>query len=148
MAETGLPLGAVYAGATSQSLEEARKIAESQPDGYIPSAFNPATCTRKGYCQVAKTRVPQGKNKDPSPDAVAKGAKSPYWNNHDKSGFNMYYEVHGKGEEHVVFIMGLNNSCFGWLNQVEHLTKDSRYTCLVLDNRGYGNSDIPAGHYR
>jgi hypothetical protein len=148
MAETGLPLGAVYTGATPQTLEAARKEAESRTDGYVPSAFNPATCSQKGYCQVAKKRVPPGENKEPSPDAIVKGAKSPYWNSNERTGFNMYYEVHGTGDEHVVFLMGLNNSCFGWLNQVEYLAKDPKYSCLVLDNRGYGNSDIPAGRYK
>lgn len=115
MAETGLPLGAVYTGASPQSLEEARKTAESQPEGYVPTAFNPATCSQKGYCLVAKSRVPVGGNKSPSPDAISKGAKEPYWSVQDaeRRGFNIYYEVHGKGENHVVFIMGLNNSCFG-----------------------------------
>lgn len=114
MAETGLPLGAVYTGATSQTMDEARRIAEKGPDGYIPSAFNPSTCAKKGYCRVARDRVPAGENKMPSPDAVSKGAKEPYWEDkNDKKGFNIYYEVHGKGDTHVVFIMGLNNSCFG-----------------------------------
>jgi hypothetical protein len=149
MAETGLPLGAVYSGASQQSLDEARKIAESSEDGYVPTAFNPATCSKKGYCRVAKSRVPAGGNKDPSPDAILKGAKKPYSDaSADKEGFNMYYEVHGKGENHVVFIMGLNNSCFGWLNQVEFLANDPRYSCVVLDNRGYGNSEIPSGSYK
>lgn len=150
MAETGLPLGAVYTGATVQSLDQARKEAESKPEGYSPTAFNPKTCSQKGYCKVARTRVPVGGNKTPSPDAIAKGAKVPYQGEHgsDKRGFNVYYEVHGTGPNHVVFIMGLNNSCFGWLNQVEHLVKDPSFSCLVLDNRGYGNTDIPSGQYK
>lgn len=35
-----------------------------------------------------------------------------------------------------------------WLNQVEHIVKNPSYSCLVLDNRGYGNSDIPGGKYK
>jgi pimeloyl-ACP methyl ester carboxylesterase len=148
MAETGLPIGAVYTGATIQTIEQARKDAEKKPDGYIPSAFNPATCAQRGYCKVARTRVPEGGNKTPSPDAISKGAKIPYTDGGDKQGFNVYYEVHGKGKRHVVFIMGLNNSCFGWLNQVEHLAEKEDFSCLVMDNRGYGNSDIPGGRYK
>jgi hypothetical protein len=114
MAETGLPLGAVYSGATQQDLDEARKISEISQDGYIPTAFNPQTCSKRGYCRVARNRVPVGGNKDPSPDAILKGAKKPYSDkDDDKKGFNLYYEVHGTGDIHVVFLMGLNNSCFG-----------------------------------
>jgi pimeloyl-ACP methyl ester carboxylesterase len=131
-----------------QTMEQARKEAEKKPDGYTPSAFNPATCAQRGYCKVARGRVPEGGNKTPSPDAIAKGAKIPYTDGGDRQGFNMYYEVHGKGERRVVFVMGLNDSCFGWLNQVEHLAKKKDYSCLVMDNRGYGNSDIPAGRYK
>lgn len=149
MAETGLPIGAVYSGATMQTLEQARKQAEARPEGYSPSAFDPATCSQKGYCKVARDRVPVGGNKTPSPDAIAKGAKIPYQDkNDDRRGFNLYYEVHGNGDNHIVFTMGLNNSCFGWLNQIEHLTKDPANSCLVFDNRGYGNSDIPSGPYK
>jgi hypothetical protein len=114
MAETGVPLGAIYSGGTKSELDGARKLAEAQADGYIPTAFNPKTCSKKGYCRVAKNRVPVGGNKDPSPDAMSKGAKKPYSDpDDDKRGFNLYYEVHGTGDIHVVFVMGLNNSCFG-----------------------------------
>lgn len=148
MAETGLPLGAVYTGATIQDLEQARKVAESRPEGYTPTAFDPATKSQGGYVVVGRNRVPEGKNKPPTPDAVSKGAKAPYEGLDDHRGFRLWYEMHGTGENHVVFIMGLNNSCFGWLNQVEYLTKKGNYSCLVHDNRGYGNSDTPAGHYK
>lgn len=32
--------------------------------------------------------------------------------------------------------------------QVEHFIKDPSYSILVLDNRGYGNSDTPSGLYK
>ena len=107
----------MYSGATVQSMDEARRIAQSRPEGYTPTAFNPATCSQRGYCTVAKSRVPVGGNKDPSPDAVSKGAKKPYADaeDGDRRGFKLYYEVHGTGDIHVVFLMGLNNSCFGWV---------------------------------
>lgn len=150
MAETGLPLGAVYTGATPALMAEARQTAESSPQGYIPTVFDPSTCSRKGYSTVARDRVPAGKNKAPSEDACAKGAKPPRTTDDEGQpwrGFDMYYEVHGTGKRRVIFIMGLNNSCFGWLNQVEHVAKDPRCSALVFDNRGYGNSEIPAAGY-
>lgn len=53
------------------------------------------------------------------------------------------HEVHGAGPQKIILIMGLNNSGFGWLGQVEHFARDPRYSVLVLDNRGYGNSETP-----
>ena len=43
--------------------------------------------------------------------------------------------------------MGLNNSCFGWSNQVNDFAKRPGYQVLVLDNRGVSNSDSPRGRY-
>ncbi len=71
--------------------------------------------------------------------------------------FGLYYELHGSGPVKVLFIMGLNMSCFGWLPQVEHLVRQKqpgadgkeqdKYQVLVFDQRGYGNSDVPSGRY-
>ncbi|EPQ27207.1 uncharacterized protein PFL1_05130 [Pseudozyma flocculosa PF-1] len=125
MATALLPYGAAYAGATQELLDEAKK---AEGDAYLPTVFNPATVTQRGVRTLAKGRVPASKD--------------------GKEGFGCYHEVHGSGPIKVVFVMGLNNSCFGWLPQVEHLSKDPRYSCLVIDNRGVGNSDTPAGLYK
>lgn len=152
MAETGLPLGAVYSGATRDALDTFRREAERSPDGYTPSAFNPETRSDVGYCRVGRNRVTVGGNKQPTSDALSKGAKEPYkgssTDDKERRGFNIYYEVHGKGDKHIIYIMGLNNSCFGWLNQVEHFARNPNFSSMVLDNRGYGNSDTPAGPYK
>lgn len=34
-----------------------------------------------------------------------------------------------------------------WLPQVEYFAKDDRYSVIVLDNRGFGNTDTPSGYY-
>lgn len=119
------PLGAVFKGATSQMLDQAREAAGI---GYKPSVFNPATLKMKGPARVAKTRVPPQK----------KG---------EEGGFDLYYEVHGNGPCRFAFIMGLANSCFSWLDQVEEFGSDPRCSVLVLDNRGYGNTSTPVQMY-
>ncbi|KAJ1597657.1 hypothetical protein NDA14_007591 [Ustilago hordei] len=124
--EALLPIGAAYSGATQSDLDRAKAQAGEK---YFPTVFNPATVHKKGRAVVGKGRASLTKNAS-------------------KDGFELYYEVHGKGPIKVVFVMGLNNSCFGWLPQVEHLCKDERYSCLVYDNRGVSNSETPAGWYK
>lgn len=72
----------------------------------------------------------------------------------------LYYEIHGAKDapKKVVFVMGLQTSCFGWSvhalvisrseaesrdrnNQVNYLGKLPGYGVLVFDNRGVGNSE-------
>ncbi len=123
-AALSLPFGAAYTGATQSDLDKAK--AQAGKD-YFPTVFNPATVHKKGHALIGKGRA-----------GLTKGSTD---------GFKLYYEVHGKGPVKVVFVMGLNNSCFGWLPQVEHLCKDERYSVLVFDNRGVSNSETPAGWY-
>ncbi|KIJ60619.1 hypothetical protein HYDPIDRAFT_116918 [Hydnomerulius pinastri MD-312] len=87
--------------------------------------FDPHTCTRRGMCPVTQIRH-QGQ---------------PF------KSHSLYFELHGKGPEKVVFIMGLNNTSFAWLPQVEHFGKLEQYSVLVFDNRGVGMSDSPRGPY-
>ncbi|KAK9898252.1 alpha/beta-hydrolase [Cystobasidium minutum MCA 4210] len=94
----------------------------------LSTIFDAATCLRRGHCQVGKARLRQP---------------------HD-----IYYELHGQTESvhgpkatRVVYIMGLNNSCFGWHNQIKHFGKKEGYLSLVMDNRGVGHSDTPWGLY-
>ncbi|SPO30045.1 related to alpha/beta hydrolase [Ustilago trichophora] len=125
--EALLPFGAAYTGATQASLDSAKASAGAE---YFPTVFNPATVHSKGRAVVAKGRA-----------SLTKGSET-------KEGFKLYYEVHGNGPVKVVFVMGLNNSCFGWLPQVEHLARDPQYSCLVFDNRGVSNSETPTGWYK
>lgn len=57
---------------------------------------------------------------------------------------NMYYEVHGQGEP-LVMIAGFSADHFTWLPAVEIL-KNS-YQCILLDNRGAGQTDVPDAPY-
>lgn len=123
--EALLPFGAAYTGAKQSDLDAAKAAAG---EAYFPTVFSPATVHTKGRALVAKGRA-----------SVTKGATD---------GFHLYYEVHGNGPIKVMFVMGLNNSCFAWLPQVEHLAKDPQYSCLVFDNRGVSNSETPAGWYK
>ncbi|WFD34479.1 hypothetical protein MCUN1_001320 [Malassezia cuniculi] len=121
-----VPFGAAYPGATAADFEAVKK---REGDKYIPSAFDPKTRVRGGVIRVAKDRVPAAKSGDGEP------------------GFNLFYEVHGTGPNHIAFVMGLNNSCHGWLNQVTEFGADSRYSVVVFDNRGFGNSASPKMRY-
>lgn len=55
------------------------------------------------------------------------------------------------GAKHkMVFIMGLNSSCFSWGPQVSYFGRRGEggdCTALVFDNRGVGNSGYPRGPY-
>ena len=125
MATIALPLGAAYEGATQDALDAEKKAAG---EAYAPTVFNPATLSEKGYKTVGRGRVPT------SPDG--------------SEGFRLYYEVHGTGATKLVLVMGLNNTCFGWLPQVEAFARKGDYSVLVMDNRGVGNSETPGGLYK
>ncbi|WFD43974.1 hypothetical protein MPSI1_002639 [Malassezia psittaci] len=124
---SSIPAGAAYRGATIEALERAKK---EQGESYLPSVFNPATVVSKGPLRIGQDRI----DSKHSPDG--------------KPGFDLYYELHGKGPKKLAFLMGLNNSCFGWLDQVEYFGSDPEYSVLVLDNRGYGNTDAPKTRYK
>ncbi|KAH8993391.1 alpha beta-hydrolase [Lactarius akahatsu] len=89
------------------------------------SIHDPATCTRKGLCPVAKSR-----------------GQGPSLESH-----SLYFEQHGTGPVKVVFVTGLYASLNAWAAQVKHFSRLSQYTILVLDNRGTGNSSTPKGLY-
>lgn len=57
---------------------------------------------------------------------------------------NMYYEVYGKGEP-LVFIAGLGADHTRWLNIAEKL--QDQYQIILVNNRGAGQTDAPAGPY-
>ena len=135
---------------------------ESPPDGPLldlPTAFSSLTCIQRGLCPVSSLRGSQG------PEFL--------------KGHSLYYEVHGspataaaqaiarddevkdsvspkKFKNKMVFINGLNSSCFTWGAQVRWCgagvprvagDEEEEYTALVFDNRGVGNSGYPRGPY-
>jgi pimeloyl-ACP methyl ester carboxylesterase len=60
------------------------------------------------------------------------------------NGINLYYEEHGKGDP-LLLIMGITAPGSVW---EKHLNVWKNYfRCIVVDNRGVGNSDKPAGDY-
>ncbi|KAJ3559884.1 hypothetical protein NM688_g69 [Phlebia brevispora] len=87
----------------------------------LPTLFDPETCVRKGLCPVSSIR-----NKG---DPFEK--------------HSLYFEQHGNGPEKIIFIMG----SFAWAGQVEYFGRIPRYSVLVFDNRGVGNSSAPRGPY-
>ena len=128
------------------------------PDGPLldlPTTFSTLTCLQRGLCPVSSLRGSQG------PEFL--------------EGHSLYYEVHGspattaviagnddevvspkKFKNKMVFIMGLNSSCFSWGPQVRWFgaglprvvgDEEEEYTALLFDNRGVGNSGYPKGPY-
>lgn len=63
----------------------------------------------------------------------------------DVSGINIYYEIHGSGEQSLVFLHGLGSSHRDWQNQVSAFESD--YQIVLIDLRGFGYSDKPTGVY-
>jgi len=115
--EIPIPIGGAFTGAT-QSILDSRKKSDLDSDlGYYPSAFDERTTFKRGILTVAKDRVPAGGNKPPLATAIEKGAKTLEQReglpNGKGQGFGLYYEVHGNGPIKLVFLMGLDNSCFG-----------------------------------
>ncbi|KAF2503396.1 alpha/beta hydrolase-like protein [Lophium mytilinum] len=63
--------------------------------------------------------------------------------------FSIAYEIHGKGDRRLVWIMGLGGLKTTWQRQTKDFahTKGDIYTSLVFDNRGIGESDKPFMRY-
>ena len=102
----------------------------------LPTGLLQETCLRRGLCPVSVSLY------EPPTTVFS---------------HSIYYEQHGvpgtdpiKGAEHkIVFLMGLNSSCFAWGPQVRYFGGGGGggTTALVFDNRGVGNSEYPRGPY-
>ncbi|OAL43486.1 alpha/beta-hydrolase [Pyrenochaeta sp. DS3sAY3a] len=59
------------------------------------------------------------------------------------------YQVHGHGDRHLVWIMGLGGMKYAWQRQTKDFAHDKGnvYSSLVFDNRGIGSSDKPKFRY-
>lgn len=60
------------------------------------------------------------------------------------NGINIYFEERGSGEP-LLLIMGITAPGSVWEKHVDHWAKSFR--CILVDNRGVGKSDKPAGPY-
>lgn len=62
---------------------------------------------------------------------------------------NIAYEVHGHGDRHLVWIMGLGGMTHAWQRQTKDFAHDQadKYSSLIIDNRGVGESDKPRMRY-
>ncbi|KAI9591305.1 Alpha/Beta hydrolase protein [Syncephalis fuscata] len=54
--------------------------------------------------------------------------------------FNIVYQLHGTGSQHVIFIQGRGNKIENCLNQADFFAKRGYQVC-VFDSRGIGQSD-------
>ncbi|RDL31159.1 uncharacterized protein BP5553_09948 [Venustampulla echinocandica] len=63
--------------------------------------------------------------------------------------FNIDYEVHGKGDIKLVWIMGLGTIKSAFQRQTKEFGHDEgdKYSSLIFDNRGMGGSDKPVLRY-
>ncbi|KAK4634024.1 Putative aminoacrylate hydrolase RutD [Fulvia fulva] len=63
--------------------------------------------------------------------------------------FKLAYELHGHGPTKIVWIMGLGGFMKTWQRQTKDFghSEADKYTCLVFDNRGMGESDKPILRY-
>ncbi|KEQ64754.1 alpha/beta-hydrolase [Aureobasidium melanogenum CBS 110374] len=59
------------------------------------------------------------------------------------------WEVHGEGENKMVWIMGLGGLKAAWQRQTKDFshTQGSKYSSLIVDNRGMGESSKPMQRY-
>src|SRR5690606_41245077 len=60
------------------------------------------------------------------------------------NGINLYYEERGTGDP-LLLIMGITAPGSAWEKHVAFWEKHFR--CILVDNRGVGNSDKPPGPY-
>jgi 3-oxoadipate enol-lactonase len=61
------------------------------------------------------------------------------------NGIDVAYELHGDGEETLVLVNGLADAKESWELQLPAFSE--RYSVLVYDNRGVGESSTPPGPY-
>ncbi|KAF9563373.1 alpha/beta-hydrolase [Agrocybe pediades] len=133
----------------------------SQDDEFvssIPTVFSPETRLRRGLCPVTALQESTTSNKVIDDTFES---HSLYYEQHGPARINLIKDEVQRQKEiaklrKVVFIMGLNSSCFGWSAQVKWFSGMTRpseldgqedYTALVFDNRGVGNSGYPRGPY-
>ena len=62
----------------------------------------------------------------------------------DSAGVKLYYEITGSGPG-LLLISGLGASRKSWQTVLPQLS--AGHTCITLDNRGVGRSDVPPGPY-
>eukprot|EP00842_Homolaphlyctis_polyrhiza_P000770 jgi/Hompol1/1694/HPOL_002748-RA len=60
---------------------------------------------------------------------------------------DIYYEVHGAGPQHILFINGMGSIAHLWDPQVEFFLQYSEFSMCIFDNRGSGQSSSPLGRY-
>ncbi|KAK3346601.1 Alpha/Beta hydrolase protein [Lasiosphaeria hispida] len=63
--------------------------------------------------------------------------------------FKISWEIHGEGPVKVIFIMGLGGLKSAWQRQTLYFGHEGRdrYSVLLIDNRGMGDSDKPLMRY-
>ncbi|KAK4158715.1 hypothetical protein QBC43DRAFT_143537 [Cladorrhinum sp. PSN259] len=106
----------------------------SQPGPSIPTAAE--TLQHPAYSTAIWKLEPDKQGFVP----VAEGRGGP---------FNIHWEIHGRGPIKLIFIMGLGGLKSAWQRQTLYFGHENRdkYSVLVYDNRGVGDSDKPLMRY-
>lgn len=52
----------------------------------------------------------------------------------------IHYEIYGQGPQKIVLVMGFISPMSAWKGIVQHYVKQNKYSIMVLDNRGMGES--------
>ncbi|KAE8215587.1 hypothetical protein CF327_g1140 [Tilletia walkeri] len=124
--KTAIPFCAAYPGAPEDLMDRLGYTSNKDKNTDVyPTIFNPETLERTGLFEV-----------------------KPHTGSLHRDPFRIWYEQHGKGDTKILLVMGLQSSCFSWLDSVVYYGKDPRYSCVVFDNRGFANSQAPSGRYR
>jgi 3-oxoadipate enol-lactonase len=63
----------------------------------------------------------------------------------ENKGVKVYYETWGSGGVPIVFLHPWSTNGYIWYFQLFHFARTN--TCLIVDHRGHGRSDKPAGGY-
>ncbi|KAI8898811.1 Alpha/Beta hydrolase protein [Globomyces pollinis-pini] len=63
--------------------------------------------------------------------------------------YKIHYEIHGNGPKKILFITGLMASMAGWEPIVHHFAdlRGDEYSCLLIENRGFGFSTGNFGRF-
>lgn len=64
----------------------------------------------------------------------------------ESAGLNLYYEVHGQGDEVIMLAHGMGGNAAIWFNQISHY--QDRYKLIAFDHRYFARSHCPVDEFK